>query len=193
MSDALKFTGILGGVAALLYKAGLFRAAEAKKPEIITPVATLWSENTELAYGFTVADLSTKATYPHAIKAQKGLTESEIINNLKWVVKNIVEPLARKYGRENIIINSGFRVGDGKSQHFKGEAVDIQIIGFSKSDYFAAAHWIKNNLNFDQFILEYGNNKMPVYHISSKRTGNRGDVLTETAHQKYESGLIKYA
>ena len=58
------------------------------------------------------------------------------------------------------VINSGYRGpklneavgGSSKSQHCKGEAVDIECPGTSN---YAVASWIEQNLDFDQLILEF--------------------------------------
>ena len=39
-----------------------------------------------------------------------------------------------------------------KSQHCKGEAADLEIFGVANNEL---ADWIKENLMFDQLILEY--------------------------------------
>ena len=50
----------------------------------------------------------------------------------------------------------------------------------SKADYYTRALWIKDNIPFDQFILEYkttGTGK-PWHHLSFTAAGNRQQVLT---------------
>ena len=54
-----------------------------------------------------------------------------------------------------MIITSGFRAGLGNSQHLKGEAVDLQFTGTDKKEYIKIAEYIKNNLPYDQLILEF--------------------------------------
>lgn len=79
---------------------------------------------------FTIKELHESST-----ATQKGISNSpnsEITNNLKQLVDNILDPLREKYGKP-IKVNSGFRcpelnkiVGGSKtSQHLTGFAADI--------------------------------------------------------------------
>lgn len=130
-------------------------------------------ENFSLTPNFTLAQLSSSAVISKTrVRAQHGLTEQEIICNLRALAKNVLEPLAAQFGRDNMYITSGFRLARGKSQHERGQAVDVQFLGWSKDDYWEAAKWIKNNINYDQFIYEYRGN-MPWFHLSYNKNGNR--------------------
>ena len=85
--------------------------------------------------------------------------EDEIIENLKYVAENILQPIREKFGVP-FTPNSGYRSSElnkaigssDKSQHRKGEAVDIEVPTLDNS---VLAHWIAVNLEFDQLILEY--------------------------------------
>lgn len=106
----------------------------------------------------------------------------EIIENLK-VVAAQVQKVRDHFGKP-LIISSGYRSeklnsaigGARNSQHTKGEAIDIQSTnGYTNADIF---NYIKNNLDFDQLIWEYGTRKEPKWvHISYKKSGNRKQVL----------------
>lgn len=84
-----------------------------------------------------------------------------IIEKLKTLAENVLEPIYKKYG--NITINSCYRGpalnsavgGVSTSQHCSGEAVDIEVPGINNYDL---AVWIKNNIKYDQLILEYASN-----------------------------------
>ena len=145
-----------------------------------------------LSENFTLRDLSINAVFPHSIRAQVGLSVSDIVCNLKNLAVNILEPLKAKY--PNIRINSGFRVGNGSSQHNKGQAVDIQIPGASAATYTEMATWIAKNLPFDQFILEHG--KAVWLHLSynPSLTNQRGQKLTywPSGSPQYKPGLKNY-
>ena len=110
------------------------------------------------------------------------------------LAKNVFEPL-RIFFDEPIRVNSFFRsealnikVGGSKtSQHCKGEAFDIDALnGITNKELF---DYILNNLEFDQLIWEYGDEKNPDWvHVSLKMNGqNRGQVLRAT-----ENGYLKY-
>ena len=144
-----------------------------------------------LSENFTLGQLSINAVFPHGIRAQNGLSVSQIVCNLKHLAVNILEPLKAKY--PNIRINSGFRAGSGGSQHNKGQAVDIQIPGAPASLYSEVAAWIAKNLPFDQFILEHG--KSVWLHISYNSNGSqRGQKLTywPRSSPQYKAGLVNY-
>jgi hypothetical protein len=113
----------------------------------------------------------------HGIKNE--MNESQIAS-AKLLCENVFEPL-RIHLNTPIQISSGFRStqlnkmikGSSTSQHCKGEAMDIKIgaKGFN---------FIKDKLNFDQLIWEFGNDENPQWvHVSySKR--NRKQVLKAT-------------
>ena len=122
--------------------------------------------NYKISENFTVRDLTLKPLYKHPLKAQNGLSISDIICNMKGLAVNILEPLKKKY--PEIHINSGFRVATGASQHNKGMAVDIQVSGWPPSKYSEVAKWCVDNLNFDQLIFEHGNSIW--LHLSYDRT-----------------------
>lgn len=124
-----------------------------------------------LSPNFTAGSLSTKAVISHyQIKAQQGLTVSDIVCNLQALAENIGEPLKAQY--PTMFVTSAFRWGSSVSQHEKGQAMDVQIPGFTNSQYYNAAIWVRDTLPYDQLILEYGGNR-PWIHISFNRAGNR--------------------
>lgn len=151
---------------------------------------TEWDYSMDLGGGYTLNDLTRGAVFPHSLKAQHGLKEIDIVNNLKLVVKHLVIPMANQYGRDRIQINSGFRQGSTGSQHELGKAVDIQIPGFTTADYYDASKWVRDNIAYDQFILEFGGKK-PWYHLSFNTAGLRRQVLSRVSPGVYKSGLIK--
>lgn len=148
-----------------------------------------------LSPNFTLAQLSTSARFPHAIRAQHGLTVPQIVCNLKGVAENILEPLRAKYG--NLLITSGFRSGGGPSQHERGQAVDVQFPGANNEVIWERAQWVKDNIPYDQFILEYltvRSGGRPWFHLSFKQSGsNRRDVRTAEYPGQYPQGLRRVA
>ena len=97
----------------------------------------------------------------------------EQLNNMQLIADNIFEPL-RQWAGGPIKINSFFRCpelnkaigGSSKSQHCKGQAIDIDD-GFGKATNAEMYYWIKDNLDFDQIIWEFGDNDNPNWvHIS---------------------------
>lgn len=84
---------------------------------------------------------------------------SEIINNLSNLVTNILQPL-RDFWNRPITVSSGYRStelnkavgGSPSSEHCKGYAADIEIVGV---DNFTLFEYIKKNMKFTQLILEF--------------------------------------
>ena len=107
----------------------------------------------------------------------------EQLSNMELIAEKIFEPL-RKYVGGPIKINSFFRcpklnkaIGGSKtSQHCKGLAIDIDdTFGVvANSDMY---NYIKNNLDFDQLIWEFGDDDNPnwvhVSYVSKEDNRNR--------------------
>ncbi len=92
---------------------------------------------------------------------------------MKEVAENLFEPL-REWVGGGIKINSFFRGepvntaigGSTRSQHMKGQAIDIDDT-FGYKTNAEMYHYIKDNLDFDQLIWEFGTDKNPNWlHIS---------------------------
>ena len=92
---------------------------------------------------------------------------------MKEVSENLFEPL-REWVGGPIKINSFFRGepvntaigGSRKSQHMKGQAIDIDDT-FGHKTNAEMYHYIKDNLDFDQLIWEFGTDENPNWlHIS---------------------------
>lgn len=106
----------------------------------------------------------------------------EELTAMKMLAENVFEPVRDHFGKP-IKVNSFFRSkglnravgGSSTSQHVKGEAIDISGIGMSNKDLF---DYIKQNLDFDQLIWEFGNDSEPQWiHVSYKKDKNRKNVL----------------
>ena len=141
---------------------------------------------TKLTNNFTLEEMCFSST-----AKQKGIDnvtkDPLIIAKLKLVCEHILQPVRNHYGKP-VNVNSGYRgaklneaVGGAKtSQHCKGEAADFEIKGLSN---YELACWIRDNLDFDQLILEYcddlkNNPNSGWVHCSYKASGNRKQCLT---------------
>jgi hypothetical protein len=95
------------------------------------------------------------------LTAQRGLTEQQIVYNLKQLVVNCLDPIKAKY--PDMKITSGFRSSTSqvfgsiseKSDHGLGAAADIKFTNTDKREYKAIAEWIVANVPHRQIILEY--------------------------------------
>ena len=103
--------------------------------------------------------------------------------NMVLVAEEIFEPL-RIYVGGPIKINSFYRSpelnraigGSSKSQHCKGQAIDIDDT-FGKMSNAEMYEFIKENLDFDQMIWEFGSDKNPdwvhISYVSPEKNRNR--------------------
>jgi pectate lyase len=139
-----------------------------------------------------------EATYSPTAE-RKGITNSPEdfqIQRMIDLAENVFEP-CREYFKEPIYINSFFRSitlnsvigGSTTSQHCAGEAFDIRLghnSEFSNKDLF---DFIKDNLEFDQLIWEFGNDNEPKWiHVSYRKEQNRKQVL----RAKRIDGKVRY-
>ena len=124
---------------------------------------------------------------------------SEILERMKVVAENIFEPLRAHVGGP-IKINSFYRsinlnvaIGGAKSsQHTRGEAMDIDdTFGhMSNKDMFT---FIKDELDFDQLIWEFGDDNNPAWiHVSyvSEENNRRRMLKAEKKDGKVMYSII---
>ena len=97
----------------------------------------------------------------------------EQLNNMELLAEKVFEPL-REWVGGPIKINSFFRCpelnkaigGSSKSQHCHGQAIDIDDT-YGKVANSEMYHYIKENLDFDQIIWEFGDDDNPNWvHVS---------------------------
>jgi hypothetical protein len=97
----------------------------------------------------------------------------EHIENFKKLAVNIFQPIREHFGKP-ILISSGYRSaelnkaigGSLSSQHCSGEAIDIDMDGTDITNK-QIFDYIKDNLNFDQMIWEFGTDANPDWvHVS---------------------------
>lgn len=148
----------------------------------------------QLTEHFTLADLCYSATAK--ARGINNVPTNEEIGRLKAVAENILEKVWKHYDKQ-VIVNSGYRGpalnaavgGASSSQHCKGMAVDFEISGL---DNYELACWIRDNLEYDQLILEFanggGNNGW--VHCSWKEGTLRNQCLTINKSGT-RSGLIR--
>lgn len=139
-----------------------------------------------ISQNFFLRDLSTAAAFPHQIVAQHGLTEHDIAVNLQYVAVNILDKLVERYGRQSFVITSGFRPEEtNRSQHGRGQAVDIQFRDINIDQYPERAQEIIGTVPFDQMLLEYQSARTgrPWIHISFNRANNRYEYATFYNHR----------
>tara|TARA_B100000963_G_C22456000_1_gene593388 strand:+ start:336 stop:800 length:465 start_codon:yes stop_codon:yes gene_type:complete len=111
----------------------------------------------QLSKNFSLNEL-TKSQTATRLGIENKPSSQEILH-LKNLCENILQKVRDRFN-EPVIINSGYRsiklceaIGSsGKSQHAKGQAADIEVANLDNKK---VAEWIKNNLEYDQLILEF--------------------------------------
>lgn len=117
--------------------------------------------------------LSENLTLSEFVGGSKTLP-TELMHSAIELAEKIFEPIRAHRGTP-IRVNSGYRspeynkkIGGAKnSQHMKAEALDLPL---TKSEFL----WIKDNLDFDQLIYEFGNDNNPAWvHVSYNPNGKQ--------------------
>ena len=147
--------------------------------------------------------LSTNFSLPELTKSQtaerKGIDNTpspEHKRNLKSLCTRVLQPVRDHFNRV-VSVSSGYRsqelcVAIGSkitSQHAKGQAADFEIYGLSNGEL---ANYIKENLDYDQLILEYWTPESPNsgwIYCSFNSEGNRKEYLRAYKNEgktKYE-------
>ena len=111
----------------------------------------------------------------------------------KELAENIFQPI-REHFAKPIFISSGYRSkalneaigGSQTSQHSKGEAIDIDMDHRGGPENEEVFHYIRENLDFDQLIWEFGTDERPDWvHVSYKKGGpQRGQILRAKRNSK---------
>lgn len=123
----------------------------------------------------------------------------EHLENLKTICTEVFDKVREHFGVP-IYISSGYRSaalnkaikGSSTSDHSLGRALDLdqdfRSNGITNMDVFK---FIKDNLEFDQLIYEFGNSKNPDWvHVGYRKGENRKQILVaykEGTKTKYKA------
>ena len=149
--------------------------------------------------------ISDNITYAEAIHSntakRKGIDNTPNptqVENMKITAEKIFQPL-REWVGGPIKINSFFRspelneaIGGSKtSQHCKGQALDIDdVYGYKTNAEMYS--WVKENLNFDQMIWEFGTDMNPNWvHISYVSEEDNRNRCLKAYKDKYNKTKYK--
>ena len=138
----------------------------------------------QLSKNFSLAEM-TKSQTAIRMGLSNNPSEGEV-ENLRLLCERVLQPI-RDHFNHVVTISSGYRneilsrkIGSSSnSQHCKGEAADFEIFGTPNNE---VSDWIKENLMFDQLILEYfepGQPNSGWVHVSYKKeiNSNRKEYL----------------
>ncbi len=126
--------------------------------------------------------------------------DDEALENLKTLCEKVLQPIREHYGK-SVTVNSAYRSpesnaavnGSKSSDHCKGMAADIEIVGVANADL---AQWIMDNLDYTQLILEFYTPGIPDsgwVHVSYDPDNLKKQELTATkvaGKTTYLQGLV---
>ncbi len=126
---------------------------------------------------------------------RKGISNQptpEHLSNLQDFAAFMFEPLRARVSKHRrrdtpLTVSSGYRSealnedvgGSSKSQHCKGQALDLDLDGLNDPEFTNADLFfmIAKLFTFDQVIWEFGDNEKPDWvHVSYEMAGNRGRI-----------------
>jgi len=127
-------------------------------------------------------------------------TEAHIAN-FKLLAEKIFQPI-REHFRCPIHISSGYRSkelnaaigGSATSQHCSGEAIDIDMDGTPNGvTNRMVFDYIKDNLEFDQLIYEFGDKQNPDWvHVSYESTGKQRKQILRAVRTNGKTLYLPY-
>lgn len=132
----------------------------------------------QLSKNLTLAEVIRSETAKR--KGISNMPTPEHIENFKKLAENVFQPIRDHFGVP-IHISSGYRSvalnkaikGSSTSQHCSGEAIDIDMDATSITNK-QIFDYIKDNLEFDQLIWEFGTDTNPDWvHVSYESTGKQ--------------------
>ena len=165
--------------------------------------------STQLSANYRVKDLCAGklgAMIADPVKPQHGQSAKQLANNMKGLAINVLEPIREHFGYLGMNVNSGLRPAGNPlsakngntSQHEFGMAVDISFSKLwgtetEREDMMKIAQWIRDNIIFDQLILEYiDKGKQCWIHISfdvNRKNSQRGNMYTYNNHELLRDGV----
>lgn len=153
--------------------------------------------------------ISDHVTYTEATKSSVGIKlgidntpGTEELANMKHVAENVFEKVRARFCVP-IAVTSFFRSkkvnkevkGSKTSQHVKGEAMDLDGDVFGMVANHEIFSYIKDNLDFDQLIWEFGTDVEPAWvHVSLRRTDKNRKIAMQAYKEKDWKGdfVTKY-
>ena len=127
-------------------------------------------------------------------------TEAHIAN-FKLLAEKVFQPI-REHFRCPIHISSGYRSkelnaaigGSLTSQHCQGEAIDIDMDGTPNGvTNRMVFDYIKDNLEFDQLIYEFGDSNNPDWvHVSYESTGKQRKQILKAIRVNGKTSYTNY-
>lgn len=127
-------------------------------------------------------------------------TEAHLAN-FKLLAEKVFEPIRNHFGSP-IHISSGYRSkalneaigGASSSQHCTGEAIDIDMDGSADGiTNKMVFDYIKENLQFDQLIWEFGTSSNPDWvHVSYESNGRQRNQILKAVKKAGATSYLPY-
>lgn len=132
-------------------------------------------------------------------KGISNMPTPEHIENFKLLAEKVFQPIREHFGVP-IHISSGYRSaalnkavgGSLSSQHCSGEAIDIDMDGtdITNAQIF---NYIKDNLEFDQLIWEFGTDSNPDWvHVSYESKGKQRKQILKAVKKGGATSYVPY-
>jgi len=121
------------------------------------------------------------------------------LENIKLLCEKVLEPIRIHFARP-IILSSGYRSpalnravrGSSTSQHCSGEAADIDMDGTNVTNA-QIFNYIKDNLEFDQLIWEFGTTTNPDWvHVSYESNGRQRKQILRAVKKNGATSYLPY-
>lgn len=104
---------------------------------------------------------------------QMGYSRKEIIENVRHLSYNIIDPVLDKFG-SSVTLLHGIRLGQGGSRHYIGKAIDIRASSRDHAETAMIAKWIVENLPYDRCFLEANAQGTIHCHVEAAPEGSSG-------------------
>ena len=162
----------------------------------------------QLSKNLSLAEVTRSETAKR--KGISNMPTPEHIENFKKLAENVFQPIREHFGCP-IHISSGYRSealnkaigGAGKvingkyvasSQHCRGEAIDIDMDGSASGvTNKQVFDYIKDNLNFDQLIWEFGTDANPDWvHVSFDSSGKQRKQILKAVKKGSATSYLPY-
>jgi hypothetical protein len=132
-------------------------------------------------------------------KGISNMPTPEHIENFKKLAEKVFQPIRDHFGVP-IHLSSGYRSkalneavkGSSSSQHCSGEAIDIDMDGTAIKNV-EIFNFIKDNLEFDQLIWEFGTDANPDWvHVSYESTGKQRKMILKAVKKGNATSYVPY-
>jgi hypothetical protein len=146
----------------------------------------------QLSKNFTLEEFTLSNTAVRYGYEEQFTPSAEVINNLRLLIINLIQPVRDEFTEGFIRVSSGYRCerlnkkvkGSKTSQHLVGQAADLQYIVHGVMDNQKIINTVKRlGLDYDQMIAEFPDKEtgMPSWvHLSYNEGHNRKQFFSIT-------------